>query len=771
MDITYVKAVFGSLRKTRTQPVYRDDHDLILQLVGVKGLPVHFQAHFSNTEYGTAVVMMGSDGEVSIPNTLLATGLPIYCWILVEQGISGAVRYSVQIPVRQKARPDGTITPEQADIISQAISALNNAGTSAQEAADNAAQSAEYVAGVKDDLYEAIDRVGVLEEAKDTTLEAASNAEAWAVGNRGGSAVPSTDPAYHNNSKYYAEQAAESARTLTIDSTLTQPGQAADAAIVGAKAMLPRGTIASNTDIDTIKTLGTFTVSTLSVARTLTHWPCTGLTTGNAVAGSLIVFSHRESNSGASYGIVQVAISPDQMWYREYRSSVWSDWVFVFNSKYTDSVPTENSNYPVKSGGIYSAIKTVSDSVGDAVGQIDAVESRVDDAEGRIEAIEGQVFPEDKNVKIARLYGTKFYGHLFIDGIAQDATPIIPSESLAEIQLTKRLGFTIVEGHLKKTADGRYIVMHGVSGNIGYELITANNGEFTPNIPISSLTFDEIRTGYVYRSTEQKFMTPVVSAEEWLTACKIAGITPLVMCEDDDAVDLVKSYCGEDFILYNGTREQHSGIMFIYRNSLGDTVADAKSAIDSIYDEIGLPLIIEAFTVTQYTDAEFSEIIQYAHSKGILFGTANCYYNIASSRIIKSQICGVDIAASGWEVPAFENGNLLNLSSDFDFSEYTSAGTESNGMLQLTSGQTVTIGTQQSVSLGKGIVKIVYSGRITIDLGRYWKYGTTSGKRYDSDGTQELVFSTYYLDEEPTFLITALSATTIKSLVFKSSRC
>lgn len=142
MDITYVKAVFGSLRKTRTQPVYRDDHDLILQLVGVKGLPVHFQAHFSNTEYGTAVVMMGSDGEVSIPNTLLATGLPIYCWILVEQGISGAVRYSVQIPVRQKARPDGTIPPEQADIISQAISALNDAGTSAQEAADSAVVSA-----------------------------------------------------------------------------------------------------------------------------------------------------------------------------------------------------------------------------------------------------------------------------------------------------------------------------------------------------------------------------------------------------------------------------------------------------------------------------------------------------------------------------------------------------------------------------------------------------------------------------------------------------
>ena len=168
MDITYVKAVFGSLRKTRTQPVYRDDHDLILQLVGVKGLPVHFQAHFANSEYGTAVVMMGSDGEVSIPNTLLATGLPVYCWILVEQGISGAVRYSVQIPVRQKARPDGTIPPEQADIISQAITALNDAGANAQEAADSAADSAASALSAKADVVATLDRVDKLEQQAGT---------------------------------------------------------------------------------------------------------------------------------------------------------------------------------------------------------------------------------------------------------------------------------------------------------------------------------------------------------------------------------------------------------------------------------------------------------------------------------------------------------------------------------------------------------------------------------------------------------------------------
>ena len=36
-----------------------------------------------------------------------------------------------------------------------------------------------------------------------------SNSEAWAVGQRGGTDVPSTDPTYENNSKYYAGQAGD----------------------------------------------------------------------------------------------------------------------------------------------------------------------------------------------------------------------------------------------------------------------------------------------------------------------------------------------------------------------------------------------------------------------------------------------------------------------------------------------------------------------------------------------------------------------------------
>ena len=49
----------------------------------------------------------------------------------------------------------------------------------------------------------------------------AGTAEAYAVGTRGGEAVESTDPAYHNNAKYYAQEAAASAEAAAgiIDDT------------------------------------------------------------------------------------------------------------------------------------------------------------------------------------------------------------------------------------------------------------------------------------------------------------------------------------------------------------------------------------------------------------------------------------------------------------------------------------------------------------------------------------------------------------------------
>lgn len=51
------------------------------------------------------------------------------------------------------------------------------------------------------------------EAAADNAEESAEDAEAWAVGKRNGQDVPSTDPAYENNAKYWAQQAGQAVRS------------------------------------------------------------------------------------------------------------------------------------------------------------------------------------------------------------------------------------------------------------------------------------------------------------------------------------------------------------------------------------------------------------------------------------------------------------------------------------------------------------------------------------------------------------------------------
>lgn len=144
MDITYIRAVFGALRSTVTKPLYKIDSGVILQIAGIADLPEYFQADFSTSEKGTATRVLGHDGEVIIPDALLKTGLPIFCWIYVVNETTGRTVYSVKIPVKQRSNvEDAQPTPEQADIITQAITALNNAGDSASQSASEAQTYAE----------------------------------------------------------------------------------------------------------------------------------------------------------------------------------------------------------------------------------------------------------------------------------------------------------------------------------------------------------------------------------------------------------------------------------------------------------------------------------------------------------------------------------------------------------------------------------------------------------------------------------------------------
>ena len=92
----------------------------------------------------------------------------------------------------------------------------------------------------------------------------AREAEAWARGTRAGTAVSSDDPTYHNNSKYYAEQAhdaAESASAAYGTNLLAPTFDASQAYPAGAHVIhdggyyvLPEGHTAGDTWAETSKT-------------------------------------------------------------------------------------------------------------------------------------------------------------------------------------------------------------------------------------------------------------------------------------------------------------------------------------------------------------------------------------------------------------------------------------------------------------------------------------------------------------------------------------
>ena len=156
-DITYVRAVFGALRTTTTVPLYKIDEGVILRITGVADLPEYFEADFANRPDGTATRVMGHDGDVTIPNALLQTGLPIWCWIYVVNEITGRTVYTVKIPVKVRGTVDSADpTPEHADIITQAINALNQAGDNAEQSASDAQGYAESAESYKNSALECV---------------------------------------------------------------------------------------------------------------------------------------------------------------------------------------------------------------------------------------------------------------------------------------------------------------------------------------------------------------------------------------------------------------------------------------------------------------------------------------------------------------------------------------------------------------------------------------------------------------------------------------
>ena len=76
--------------------------------------------HFSNMQHGKAIPSLVEKGEAKIPDELLQSGAPLYCYAFVGSIENGYTEYSQQIAVEKKPKPtDYVFTPTQYITIEQ----------------------------------------------------------------------------------------------------------------------------------------------------------------------------------------------------------------------------------------------------------------------------------------------------------------------------------------------------------------------------------------------------------------------------------------------------------------------------------------------------------------------------------------------------------------------------------------------------------------------------------------------------------------------------
>lgn len=364
---------------------------------------------------------------------------------------------------------------------------------------------------------------------------------------------------------------------------------------------------------------------------------------------------------------------------------------------------------------------------------------------------------DDKSTILDEFRHSNLIDHTFINA-STDGNAIIPSESAANIDSSKRLGFKVIEANCKTLSDGNILVLHGgTSGKFGNQVEHTDGVTDISDTVVNSVSAEWVKQNVRNKSVYAKYRTAPLLLQDFLHLCKYSGLIPLVQCVGDSAI-VAKNIVGENnFIAYNATRIQtDSPITQFLRLQTKDEILSHCLAM-------GRPYVYSMANPSAFTDSELSEIISTLHSRGFMISVAASY--LSEAEFQRCLQLGVDFGSSDSHVPWFDYGNLADLSADNDYSDFTHTGSVADGILTLSTGQTLAPNEQIPVCfLGKAEISITFTGSIDITIGKVQN-------TYDSNGEEaNIKASSYFVDSAPTFSAVAKKPTSITNIVFKSSK-
>lgn len=189
--LNVTEVTFCGLQKVFIDGLYQWDYGQYLTFPDLS-LPDTYETHFAQGS-DTCTVLGGSDG-VRIPDAYLQNAEQITAYIYLHEGADdGETEYVVGIPVLARPEPsEGTPTPVEQDIITQAIAALNTAVNEADQyavnadlSAQDAEQSAQEAAQSAQEAAESAASIDMSNYATKAALQSEENARSLADTNLG----------------------------------------------------------------------------------------------------------------------------------------------------------------------------------------------------------------------------------------------------------------------------------------------------------------------------------------------------------------------------------------------------------------------------------------------------------------------------------------------------------------------------------------------------------------------------------------------------------
>lgn len=368
------------------------------------------------------------------------------------------------------------------------------------------------------------------------------------------------------------------------------------------------------------------------------------------------------------------------------------------------------------------------------------------------------------------LHGSPFYSHCFLDATASETAAnenVIPSESIHDIEFARRVGFKVIEANTQETADGQYVVIHGIDDNWGYEVYDLAGSDIS-SVAINTCTMDWIREHVRYRSKYAKYRTVPLELTEWLKACRMNNLIPLVRIRKSEDIDLVNNIMGKNnYIAYNASRSDTDGCLIIY---VGSGVTTYEQFVERFVGTIP-PAIIALGNWNSWSVDDVKKAVKWTHDRGLLISAPGNYMTQAA--IQKYYMLGFDVFASTSNIPPITHGNLLNISSDEGYSsaDFNTTGTvNADGVLVLSKDQYIelAVSKKQSQYIAGATLFTRFSGSPIITMGSKFMpaFGATSTEN------RELQISTFYVEEAPSFRLKNNEDTPLEiySLDFRASK-